>query len=793
MPAFAANFSSGRGLPAASGTKNRQSVKTMNIPHARHRLESRRSFFPLPALAARLLLALIFSSGQLLAQQSNWSGSTGSWFTAGNWNNGVPTSSISAFLVNGGTAQIATGGSAESGILALGSGMNGGTILITDGSLTTHADALITPTGRISLSGSNSSMTAREDLSVNGIMTVSGGATVSVLASGSNLFRLATGVAGASLTVEGANSLFTSAAGSSVGIGGGSGTLTVRDGATAEFTSGGLLVAASSGSGTVRIEGTAGSRGTLATDFLNESTGSGMIVFDGGILTARSTQSNFLRNFETGDVTINSGGAFIDSNGFSIGISTVLSGTGGLTKLGVGTLTLSGSNTYSGSTTISSGTLAVNSGGSINHASVAMNVGTVGGQTGTLAIGAGGSVTNHRAQVGFGGEGSVTVSGSGATWANTEHLYLGSVNNGSLEITEGGSVSVAGLMWAGDVNQGTVTVSGTGSSLNVGGVILGNVGAGVINLVSGGTLAVDGGAGVVTLAHQDNSSGMLNIGTGGLAGTLSASQVRTSTLPVVGTTAIVNFNHTDTITFAPQLTGDLSVNKLATGTTTLTGSNTYGGGTTISAGALQIGGGGTTGSIVGNVANGGSLVFNRSDAITFGGVISGTGAVAQDGAGALTLTGGNTYSGGTFLNSGTLVLGNNSALGTGALNIADGTTVGRTIAVTLANNLVINGDFTSLGTGIGGELLVGGAVDLGSGVRRITTANTGAIRFNGVISGSGGITVAGDDGSVTFRGANTYTGLTTVEDGGTLVLNSTGTAVNGDVEIDTGGGVIKSG
>ena len=53
--------------------------------------------------------------------------------------------------------------------------------------------------------------------------------------------------------------------------------------------------------------------------------------------------------------------------------------------------------------------------------------------------------------------------------------------------------------------------------------------------------------------------------------------------------------------------------QLGTGTTILTGDNTYTGGTTISAGTLQIGNGGTTG-ILGNVANNGTLVFNRSTA-----------------------------------------------------------------------------------------------------------------------------------------------------------------------------------
>ena len=64
-------------------------------------------------------------------------------------------------------------------------------------------------------------------------------------------------------------------------------------------------------------------------------------------------------------------------------------------------------------------------------------------------------------------------------------------------------------------------------------------------------------------------------------------------------------------------------------------------------GTLQIGNGGTTGSITGNVVDNGTLAFDRSDAVTFGGVISGTGNVVQRGTGTLTVTAANTYTGTT--------------------------------------------------------------------------------------------------------------------------------------------------
>ena len=87
------------------------------------------------------------------------------------------------------------------------------------------------------------------------------------------------------------------------------------------------------------------------------------------------------------------------------------------------------------------------------------------------------------------------------------------------------------------------------------------------------------------------------------------------------------------------ISGTGTLTKSGAGTLILTGENTFGGGTTISAGTLQIGNGGTTGSISGNMIDNGVFVFDRSDALTYAGNISGTGSLVKNGAGTLTLTG----------------------------------------------------------------------------------------------------------------------------------------------------------
>ncbi|WP_131728838.1 autotransporter outer membrane beta-barrel domain-containing protein [Achromobacter xylosoxidans] len=97
--------------------------------------------------------------------------------------------------------------------------------------------------------------------------------------------------------------------------------------------------------------------------------------------------------------------------------------------------------------------------------------------------------------------------------------------------------------------------------------------------------------------------------------------------------------------------------KAGSGALILAADNTYSGGTSIEGGTLQVGEGATAGSVLGDIANQGALVFNRSDAVEYGGVISGTGTVTKRGNGRLALTGANAYSGSTRIEGGTLQLG----------------------------------------------------------------------------------------------------------------------------------------
>ena len=126
------------------------------------------------------------------------------------------------------------------------------------------------------------------------------------------------------------------------------------------------------------------------------------------------------------------------------------------------------------------------------------------------------------------------------------------------------------------------------------------------------------------------SAGTLQLGDGGADGSILGDVLDNGTLA---------FNRSDVATFAGTISGSGGVAQIGTGTTILTGINTYSGGTTISAGTLQLGDGGADGSILGDVLDNGTLAFNRSDVATFAGTISGSGAVAQIGTGTTILTG----------------------------------------------------------------------------------------------------------------------------------------------------------
>ncbi len=199
----------------------------------------------------------------------------------------------------------------------------------------------------------------------------------------------------------------------------------------------------------------------------------------------------------------------------------------------------------------------------------------------------------------------------------------------------------------------------------------------------------------------------------------------------------------------------------STGKVILTGANTYAGGTTIAAGTLQLGDGGASGSILGNVVDNGTLAFNRSDVVTFAGIVSGTGGVNQIGSGTTILNAVNPYTGPTNVLAGALAVGDAAhpsaqLSGGGPVNVASGATLGGyggvagnvanagTVAVanalaaftggptgvfTIGGNFQNSGVAQIAGAGIGNVLAVKGDYGNGSGA--------GVVRINTLLNAGG--------------------------------------------------------
>ncbi|GFZ90061.1 autotransporter-associated beta strand repeat-containing protein [Dyella caseinilytica] len=382
--------------------------------------------------------------------------------------------------------------------------------------------------------------------------------------------------------------------------------------------------------------------------FSGAISGSGTLIKNGsGTLTLSGTDTY------TGGTTINAGILQGDSNSLQGSVvndaalvfdqtgngtyNGVISGSGSVTKIGTGTLSLVGANTYTGGTTVSAGTLQGDS--SSLQGNITDNAALVFDQA---SDGTFGSVISGSGSLVKTGAGTLTLTGANTYSSGT------TVSAGTLQ---GDTTSLQGNI----ANNATLVFAQT-SDGNFSGAI------------SGTGQLIKNGSGTLTLNGTDSYTGGTTISAGTLQGTASSLQGN-----ITNNAALV-FDQAGDGTYGGVISGGGSVTKTGTGMLSLTGANTYSGGTMISAGTLQ----GDTTSLQGNITDNATLAFNQVSDGTYSNVISGSGSLTKTGEGTLILDGANTYTGGTTVSAGTLEVGDsNTATASidGAVDVQGGGTL----------------------------------------------------------------------------------------------------------------------
>lgn len=655
--------------------------------------------------------------------------------------------------------------------------------------------------GNLTLAGAGNTYSGATSISA-GTLTASGGDALSTSTSVSV-------AAGATLALAGSETLGNISGAGSVALGSFiltstqtadttfSGTLSGSGGVT--FNQAGAATYATTLSGTNTYTGA-----TVLANYgwlklggdASMSNSSAVRVNDNGTLTLLSDQTIGSLASNSANARIQLGSYTLTAGGdhSSTSVSGVVSGTGSLDKQGSGTWTLGAANIYSGTTTVSGGTLSIASDGNLGADTVTLAAGTVLAVTGATTI-----------------DNAIVLSGN-ATVSNLASATLSGGISGAHTLTKSGS--------------GTLTLSGTNSYSDT------TVNAGTLSVADDANL----GSGVLTL-----DGATFNV-------TTNSSTIDNA---IVIESGGGTFNKASgTLTLSGSLNGVGSITKTGNGQLTHTGSGTL----TLDGANITTSSGSGAMTLRSNIVLGNSGgIFNVTGGdITLNGDISGSGSLTrQGGASYLWLAGNNSHTGTQFVTSGWLVAASATAFGTGQIILSDNTTLGFNSGIaSFANNIVLadnvtlqnanpNNTVTTLtgvisesggsrnlivkgGSGTNNAVVLAGnntytgTTTLATGTLKITNAdnissagitlgssganfnisgsnvtlsnninltgsatisNDNAVTLSGVISGNTTLAKSGI-GTLTLSGSNTNTGTTTVSAGTLVVDGSTSSATN---------------
>jgi fibronectin-binding autotransporter adhesin len=522
--------------------------------------------------------------------------------------------------------------------------------------------------------------------------------------------------------------------------------------------------------------------GTLRLDNADALAGGGDLSFSGGTLqyTGSNTADYSAR------VRSSTGAVGIDTNGQAVTWNAAIDATnvGGLAKSGSGTLVLAADNAYSGTTTVSRGTLQIGAGG------------TTGSIIGNVALSSTASLVFNRSDSStyagsISGTGSLTKFGMGTLTLSGSNSTVGSmtVAGGTLLISSSAALPTTSFTLDGGtiVNASGVASFGKGSVGNVsigpgGGVIQSNARLDVSGVISGTsptaslTYGVPSGTVVtqiIIIANSNTYAGGTKLEPGISVVVDSNAAFGTGTLDLAGAMIRSRTGPPRTVTNAVTITADSQFNAAAADPNlTFTGATLLSGGTR----TLRVDSVHTSGSSAGQPG----VIF--TNVIGDGGNTYG---ITKVGAGVLALGGANTYTGQTTVTAGTIQLQNQAALQHSTLSLSG--TGGVVFDSVVAGNAFSVGGLAA--SNAAATLALRNSAS--AAIALTIGGNNASSAYAGTLTGIGSLIKTGT-GKLTLSGNNSYEGTTTVSDG-ILAVNGNQSSATGDFSVAAAAALMGSG